>query len=174
MKSTAEFVRLWTMHQAQVAAYIATLLPRPDSAAEVLQQVSVALWEKWAEYDLKRPFVPWAIRFAYLEVLKWRQGQARERLVFCDTLLEQLHGTYEAEAPLEAARQQALGKCLEKLNPQERLWVQRRYAAGESLKQNAGENGLSMHQIYYAMEQIRARLLNCITRSLREEGWIDA
>jgi DNA-directed RNA polymerase specialized sigma24 family protein len=94
--------------------------------------------------------------------------------VFCDTLLEQLHGTYEAEAPLEAARQQALGKCLEKLNPQERLWVQRRYAAGESLKQNAGENGLSMHQIYYAMEQIRARLLNCITRSLREEGWIDA
>ena len=27
-------------------------------------------------------FVPWAIRFAYLEVLKWRQNQAREKLVF--------------------------------------------------------------------------------------------
>ena len=41
---------------------------------------------------LTAPFVPWAIRFAYLEVLKWRQKLAREKLVFSDALLEQPNG----------------------------------------------------------------------------------
>ena len=124
MDSTSNFVRLWTCHQAEVERYVATMVPRADAAAEVVQEVSVALWEKWAEYDPQRPFVPWAIRFAYLEVLKWRQRQARERLVFSDELLEQLHAAYEEEAPLMEARRQALDGCLRKLTAQERRWME--------------------------------------------------
>lgn len=127
MDSTASFVRLWTRHQAEVERYVATMLPRATAAAEVLQDVSVRLWEKWAEYDEQRPFVPWAIGFAYLEVLKWRQRQACERLVFSDALLEQIHTAYEDEAPLMEARRRALDGCLKKLSTHEQRWVMRRY-----------------------------------------------
>jgi RNA polymerase sigma-70 factor, ECF subfamily len=176
MDSTSQFVRLWTRHQAEVGRYVSTMLPRADAvvAAEVLQEVSVRLWEKWAEYDEDRPFVPWAIRFAYLEVLKWRQRQARERLVFSDALVEQLHTTYEEEAPLMEARRRALDACLEKLGTQERRWVTRRYERHGTLQNEARSEGMSLNQIYYAMEKIRARLLDCIGLTLKQEGWTDA
>ena len=174
INSTSEFVRLWTCHQAQVSAYISALVPRATDAAEVLQRTAVALWEKWAEYDAQQPFVPWAIRFAYWETLKWRQAHARERLVFSDALLEQLHVTYEEEAPLMEARQRALELCVQKLTPQEQNWLWRRYGTRGSLQENARTEGLSMHQIYYALEKIRVRLLQCISRALEKEGWSDA
>ena len=81
MDATSQFVQLWTRHQAEVERYVFMMVPRAADAAEVLQEVSVQLWEKWDNYDTSRPFVPWAIRFAYLEVLKWRQRQAREKLI---------------------------------------------------------------------------------------------
>ena len=172
MKTTADFVRLWTRHQTEVARYLATLVPNPHSAAEILQQVSVGLWEKWADYDPDRPFVPWAIRFAYFEVLKWRQKQARERLIFSDQTLEHLHTAFENETPLQEARRAALEGCLKKLTPQEHRWLERRYGRG-SLRSNAKEEGFSMNQVYYAMEQIRSRLLQCIQLCLKKEGWSD-
>jgi hypothetical protein len=55
--------------------------------------MSVRRWEKWDEYDDMRPFVPCAIRFANLQVLKWRQREARERLLFSDMLVEQIHAS---------------------------------------------------------------------------------
>jgi RNA polymerase sigma-70 factor (ECF subfamily) len=174
MDSIASFVRLWTRHQAEVERYVLTMLPRADAAAEVLQETSVRLWEKWAEYDQERPFVPWAIRFAYLEVLKWRQRQARERLVFSDALLEQIHAAYEDEAPLMEARRQALDGCLERLSAQERRWVMRRYERHGAIQDEARREGMSLNQIYYAMEKLRARLLDCIGRTMKQEGWSDA
>ena len=95
MDPASDFVRLWTCHQAEVERYLFMMIPRQVDAAEVLQDVSVLLWKKWDQYDPERPFVPWAIRFAYLEVLKWRQRQAREKLVFSDSLLEQLHHRHD-------------------------------------------------------------------------------
>lgn len=174
MDSTAQFMRLWTCCQAEVARYIAMMVPRTADAAEVLQNVSVALWEKWGEYDVGRPFVPWAIRFAYLEVLKWRQRQARERLIFSDDLLARLHEAHEAEAPLIEARHRALEGCLAKLTPQEREWVARRYARHGGAKSEARRSGVSLNQIYYALEKIRVRLLDCIEQTLRQEDWSDA
>lgn len=174
MDSTASFIRFWTRHQAEVERYVLTMLPRAAAAAEVLQEVSVRLWEKWAEYDEERPFVPWAIRFAYLELLKWRQRQARERLVFSDELLEQIHAAYEDEASLMEARRQALDGCLEKLSTQERRWVMRRYERHGVLQEEARNEGMSLNQIYYALEQIRARLLDCIGRTMKQEGWSHA
>jgi RNA polymerase sigma-70 factor (ECF subfamily) len=117
--------------------------------------------------------VPWAIRFAYLEVLKWRQRQARERLVFSDELLEQIHVAYEDEALLMEARRHSLEGCMEKLSTQEKRWVMRRYGRHGAMQDEARGEGMSMNQIYYALEKIRARLLDCIGQTMKQEGWSD-
>ena len=174
MDPTAEFVRLWTRHQAEVKRYVFMMVPRAADAAEVLQEVSVRLWEKWENYDDSRPFVPWAIRFAWLEVLKWRQRQAREKLIFSGSLLEQIHTVHEEEAPLMEARCQALESCLDKLNDQEKKWVDLRYGRHGAAKEEAERMGVSLHKVYYALEKIRAQLLECIGRTLKQEGWSDA
>jgi len=171
---TTDFVRCWTQHQNEVARYLHSMVPRAADAAEILQDVSVRLWEKWDQYDQSRPFAPWAIRFAYLEVLKWRQKHAREKLVFSESLLEQIHTRHEEEAPVMEARRKALEGCLEKLNEQQRKWVALRYGAYGSIKASAEKTGVSMHKLYYALEKIRAQLLDCVEQALRKEGWSDA
>lgn len=171
MNSSEDFVRLWTAHQDEVKRYVYSMIPRSVDAAEVVQEVSVLLWKKWDQYDGERPFVPWAIRFAYLEVLKWRQKQAREKLVFSDGLLEQLNGRFEEECPLNDARRKALETCLSRLTEQEQKWVNLRYGRHGAVKQEAEKSGVSMHKLYYALEKIRGQLLNCINDSLRKEGW---
>jgi RNA polymerase sigma-70 factor (ECF subfamily) len=173
MNTNGDFVRLWLRHQTEVARYVAAMVPRADAAEAVLQDVSVALWEKWSDYDAQRPFVPWAIRFAYREILKWRQTQARERLVFCEEVLESMHTTYQEEVPLMEARRQALGGCLEKLSSQERIWLDRRYARHGAIQDEAKDQGMTLNQIYYALEKIRNRLLSCIGQAMRKEGWGD-
>ena len=60
-----------------------------------MQQTALRLWEKFEQYDCDRPFVAWAIGFAYHEVLSWRQRQARNRLVFSEAILAQLHETID-------------------------------------------------------------------------------
>ena len=49
MDFNPEYVRLWTCHQAEIGRYVLTMIPREDVAGEVLQDVAVRLWEKWAE-----------------------------------------------------------------------------------------------------------------------------
>ncbi|MFP6873199.1 MAG: sigma-70 family RNA polymerase sigma factor [Verrucomicrobiales bacterium] len=174
MDPVAEFVRLWTRHQAEVKRYVYMMVPRAVDAGEVLQEVSVKLWEKWEKYDQSRPFGPWAIKFAWLEVLKWRQRQARERLVFSGSLLEKINAAHEDEAPVMELRGRALKNCLAKLNSQERKLVNLRYGRHGAVKQEAQHTGVRLHKLYYALEKIRAQLLECVGRTMKQEGWSDA
>ena len=58
------FNELFLRHQKDVFAYILTLVPDRDNAADVYQQTCLALLEKQAEYDRQRAFFPWACGFA--------------------------------------------------------------------------------------------------------------
>ncbi len=78
MDPTAEFVRLWTRHQAEVERYLFMMMPRTADVGELLQEVSVKLWEKLDQFDEESTFVAGALKFALFEVQKWRQRQARE------------------------------------------------------------------------------------------------
>lgn len=168
-----EFVRLWTRAQPEVRRYVFLLVPRAADADDVLQETAAALWAKFAEYDPAQPFVAWAVRFAYLEILKWRQRQARDRLVFSDELVARLDATIADESPLLEVRRQALDGCLQKLPAADRELLVRRYADRGSVRAAADRTGVSVHRLYYAVEKIRERLLACVDGTLRKGGWAD-
>ena len=53
-------------HTRQLQRHIVTLIAEPSPVAEdILQDVLMALWKKFPEYDPALPFLPWAFRFAY-------------------------------------------------------------------------------------------------------------
>ena len=174
MDQTAEFVRLWTQYHRDVERYVYSMIPRSVDAAEVVQVVSVKLWEKWENYDHERPFLPWAMRFAWLEILKWRQRLAREKLVFSDELLQQMHSTHEELDPVMEMRRKILSECLQKLNEEDRELVRLRYGRHGAIKEEADRTGKKMHVLYYALERIRVQLLNCIEQNTNREGIADA
>ena len=41
-------------------------------------------------------------------------------------------------------------------------------------KAEAEKKGIKMPKLYYALEKIRARLLQCIGQTMKREGWSDA
>jgi RNA polymerase sigma-70 factor (ECF subfamily) len=64
-------------HQEDLFRYIYSLLPHQEDARDALQETSVALYRKFADYDPDKPFLAWAYGFAYLEVLKQRERNQR-------------------------------------------------------------------------------------------------
>jgi DNA-directed RNA polymerase specialized sigma24 family protein len=60
----------------------------PVEADDVLQKTNLVLWQKAAEFDESRPFLPWAIRFAQLQALAYLKRLHRQhgRLLIDDDL----------------------------------------------------------------------------------------
>ena len=137
----------------------------------MIQETAIALLEKFAEYDAERPFLPWATRFAYLEVLKWRQRQARSSLIYSEDVLVKLEAAISEESPMLEIRRRALDGCLLKLSNRERCLLLSRYSKHDSLQQEAKRTGISVHKLYYAVEKLRTALLKCIKTTLTKEGW---
>ena len=61
--------------------------------------MAVTLVRKYDQYDASRPFVAWALGFAELEALAHLRQRGSERLVFDNTVVEQI-----AETCAEAAQ----------------------------------------------------------------------
>ncbi len=72
-----QLLLLLTEHQQALFRYAFSLLPSEADARDVMQETSLALMRKFSQYDATKPFLPWAYRFAYLQVLKHRQKQQR-------------------------------------------------------------------------------------------------
>ena len=67
-----EFVRRFVRCQPDLYAYILTLVPNVADAQDILQETAIAIWAKADEYRLDEPFMPWASRFAWFQVRKFR------------------------------------------------------------------------------------------------------
>jgi RNA polymerase sigma-70 factor (ECF subfamily) len=166
-----KFVELWTLYQQDVRRYVSLLVPRQGDVDDVMQELAVALLSKFGDYDSALPFLPWANRFAYLEVLKWRQKQARDRLVFSDELLAQLELAIADETPMLEIRRKALNDCLQKLTRRDRDLILARYAEHGGVQRAAEHKGVPADRLYRLLKKLRAVLLTCIDAALRRQGW---
>jgi RNA polymerase sigma-70 factor (ECF subfamily) len=124
---TELLVRLLTKHQEELFRYIYALLPHEEDAKDVLQETSVALYRKFAEYDPQKPFLAWAYAFAHLEVLKQRERNARGTRLWRQELIEQLARERAEQDGLLQVRLQALEHCLLELTPADQALIRQRY-----------------------------------------------
>src|SRR5436190_14459072 len=132
-----------TEDQGRRFAYICSLLGDPDAANDILQETNVVLWRDSAEFRPGTNFKAWSFRVAHFQVLAWRQRQIRDRLVFEDDMFEVLAtGARECDDMFDR-RQERLTGCLEKLTPEHREMIRKRYADGTPLQSIASERGMT-------------------------------
>ncbi len=163
-------VRLLTRHQDELFRYILALLPHEEDARDVLQETSVALYRKFGEYDPEKPFLAWAYRFAYLEVLKQRERNQRRTRHFSIALLERLAREREEHEPMLQARLQALEQCLQDLPAADRDLIRQRYQGQTRIEEMARRAGASRRTFFRKLDRIRRALLECINRRTAVEG----
>lgn len=165
-----QFVELLTSSQIRLGAYALSLVRSHTDADDVLQNASIALWEKRAEYDADREFFPWACGVVLIEVLRYRDKTKREKLLFDDGLINTLATEHVARADELDLRRQLLSLCIAKLSESDRRLLQDRYGSDVKLKKISQQRGWSLPSVYNALSRIRSALHRCIETNLAQKS----
>ena len=162
--------KLLTRHERAIYGFIYSLVPHRADADDIVQATMAQLWEHGDSYDPGRPFLPWANRFAYRQVLMHRRSLSRRQTVFSDATLEALASDEPAGADWEDARKRALDHCIQKLSKWHRKLIEHRYTHGTSLVELAELLDRSVNSLYKSLQGARQQLAECVTRRLAAEG----
>jgi RNA polymerase sigma-70 factor (ECF subfamily) len=160
--ASEDFVRLMTEHQGRLFGYILSLVGDPDRANEVLQEANIVLWRDHAEFRPGSNFRAWAFRVAHFQVMAYRQRRIRDRLVFDDRVVEALAPEAREVDDAFDARQRKLQDCLEKLSPEHRELLRRRYAEGDPVETLARDRGMTANAAAQALFRLRRILMQCV------------
>jgi len=165
-----QFLRLFAEHEPALRAYIRSMLPSRGDASEVMQEVAVLLWQKFAEFDASRDFRKWAFGVARYEVLAYLRDLARDRHVFDEALVNRLAEDAAASELRHEAQRDALEACLQKLPPAQRELVLSAYTKDTRIDELAARRGQTAMSLYKVLHRIRRALLECVRRQLAMEG----
>jgi RNA polymerase sigma-70 factor (ECF subfamily) len=151
-------------------AYVMAATRSPHETDDVLQNIWRVLWEKIAQYDDTRPVRAWAFGVARLEVLKWRQRQARSREYLTPDALDLLGQTAIAHASDLDLRAEFLKECLRTLSGLWRRVLTLKYYGDLSIRDIAERLGKSIAAVEMILVRARRALRECIDAKLREAG----
>jgi len=168
--STEALILLLTQHQDQLFRYVYSLLANEADARDAMQETSLALFRKFDQYDAKRPFLPWAYRFAYLQVQKHREKNARSPLLFSEDVMDLIAHERSHIEPLLDERLRLLDACLGRLTPKDKELITSRYALRQSAEEMMQRFALSRRTLFRNLEMLRQRLHECVTLQLKAEG----
>jgi RNA polymerase sigma-70 factor (ECF subfamily) len=165
-----QFLRLFAEHEPAVRTFVRSLLAARSGASEVMQEVGVVLWQKFAEFDASRDFRKWAFGVARYEVLTYLRDKLRDRHIFDDALVNRLADDAAAAEPRHDAQREALEACLQKLPPTQRELVLSAYTKGTRIDELAAQRGQTPMSLYKVLHRVRQALLECVRRQLAVEG----
>jgi RNA polymerase sigma-70 factor (ECF subfamily) len=164
-----QFLRLFAAHEPALRTFVRTLLPSIADVSEVMQEVAVVLWQKFAEFDATRDFRKWAFGVARYEALAYLRDKVRDRHVFNDELVGRLADDAAAAGQRHEAQREALEACLQKLPEHQRELVLSAYAKGTRMDELAAQRGQTAMALYKLLHRIRQVLLECVQRTIARE-----
>jgi len=163
----AKFACLMMEHKDSLSRYLFSLHPIADEVDDLLQETALTLWKKIDKYDQERAFLPWALRVAYFEVLRWRKHMRNRRFYLSEETVNSLSAAAETEHEFDELRQQALQDCLMRLTSLQLKVIRQRYENSGTLKDLADSLSISSHKIYHTLEDARRALVSCVEKKLQ-------
>ena len=165
-----EFVKALVECQGDISGFIATLLMLPSwhDVEDILQQTSLILWQKRAQFDGSRDFLRWACGIARNEVRNFQRRQAARRMVFSEELINSLAVVRLDAQPLLEKRRAMLAACAEKLDSTARKLFECCYSGACTIQSVARQFHLSPNAVYLRLRRIRRELMECIEEGMEE------
>jgi len=160
------FLRRLLEHEADLRAFIGSLVRGRHARDDVFQEVAVALWQQAEAYDPSRSFGAWARGVAANKVLQRRRQDRRFPLVFTPETVRAVLDAFERTEEGAPARGEALAECLKHLPEEARRLLVLRYEQGLAIGDIADRVGRTLEAVYRALSRIRAALEECIRRRL--------
>lgn len=165
-----KFIGHFLRVEPTLRGYLTAIVRDHHVVDDLLQEIGAVLWEHFTEYDENRPFQAWALGFARLQALKWKQKLARSKEVISDEAVQLLAETAIETAQEADNRRPWLRECLEKLGGPAREIVQMRYMDALSITQTADRAGKSVAAVEMTLVRARRALRDCVERKVSAAG----
>lgn len=154
--------------QPRLYGFILKRLADRDQTLEVLQRTNLVICQKAADYRPGTSFEAWTFTIARFQLMAWRKAQSRNRLVFADTVYEQIDRKTEPSEANDDARADVLKDCVKQLNVNERKLLEQRYQEDLPLTTLASTMNISLDAIGMRLSRIRKKLGQCIQQKLQK------
>lgn len=151
-------------------AFVRRLVPTRVDADDVMQEVSIVLWEKFSSFREGADFKAWAFGVARFEVLAWLRDKGRDRLVLDEEVVLKIAHEAEAHEPVFSRQREALERCMEKVPQEQRTLLVRAYQPEARIQEVAAGSGRSVTGFYQWLHRMRKMLLDCIQSTLVREA----
>ena len=162
----ARFVALLCQSYRSLYSFAISLGADVHQADDLMQEVSILLWEHFEEFDLQTSFVRWGRTFVRNAFRNHCRSFWKKRFVFSPDVIKQLAQTqYEAEELLEL-RLSLLRRCLRLLPRADRNLVKSYYGQRTTASGIARKAGRTPAAIRKALSRIRMKLSACIDRQM--------
>lgn len=149
--------------------YVLSILPHHSACDDIVQDVSVFLWERRHERDADTNLKAWAFKVAWFKAMAWRRDKQREKTVnFSEDTLHEIAGAAEALAEEAGDRLRALRSCLSLLGPTDVRLLQVKYIDGRSLTDHARELRQKPSRVQKTISRLRLALRHCIETKLSQ------
>jgi RNA polymerase sigma-70 factor (ECF subfamily) len=169
-KRVEQFMQLLVAHQGRLYQYVRMMLPRYQEVDDVLQETFLVMWRKYDESTPPGGFYTWACRIAYLEVLKSRDRTIQRSHILNQEILDQLADDEAAEPESLTDIKVFLQTCLDKLPPDDRTLIERRYEPGVRVDAMAAELGRPVNSVSKSLGRIRQSLWQCVDAAVRAQS----
>ena len=154
--------------QPRLYGFILKRLADRDQTLEVLQRTNLVIWQKATDYRPGTSFEAWTFTIARFQLMAWRKNQSRNRLVFSDTVYEQVDKQTEQSNVDDDARVSALKDCVKQLSVDESKLIEQRYREDIPLATIASTMNMNLDAIGMRLSRIRKKLGQCIQQKLQK------
>ena len=166
----SRLLQLFAQSDRALRAYARVILPSVDDVDDVMQEVSMVIWEKHEQLRHEDEFLPWAKVIVRNICFRHRRKRFTDRHVFDDALIERLLDEDDAEQNDAAYEYQALMHCLDLLPTDRRDLVLAPYRGAGAVKQLAEDRARSANSLYKLLQRLRSKLTDCVESQLRKEA----
>ena len=160
------FLQKFVAGERLLMGYLLSATGNFHEAEDLLQEVSVALWESFDRYDPSKAFHAWALGIARHKVLDWRDKQGRRGATLSPEILDLVGQAQVEAADRLSERRPLLQKCIEALPDHLRKILQLRYQEGLRLDALSTRLERSAGAVQVALVRIRRTLRDCVDQKL--------
>ena len=161
------YVQLLAEHDRYLAGYVYNLIPNTTDAEDVLQDVKVALWKAFDQFEQGTNFGAWSRKVAFHRVMAFRKKKAIEnkRLTFSDECLDYLAEQLPEDPQKCNEQSRSLALCISKLKQDHKELITLRYKQELSIEETASQTDKTIAACYRSLSRIRLLLRQCLNKS---------
>ena len=166
-------VRNLIQHQRGFKAMIYSMVGDASATDDLFQEAAMVMTRKRTELPEDGNFGAWGRAICFNMVRDHRKKSSRRREhQLDDQSLEMLFSAFEKKGSfILEDRKRALSLCVEKMEPQHREVLRKRYDQNVPVEQLATELSRTRAAMDTMLFRLRAVLADCVTRQLTSWGW---